>query len=395
MTRWQTNSSARFNSMKERNTHLITIGYAKQALVRGSREHKRMLAYTEMLGSLHVVVFTRREEGFQEPVREGKLSVYPTNSLARPLMLLDALLLGWRIVSTGRECSWIVSSQDPFEASFVGRILAFLRRLPHHVQLHGDNFSDNEWRSASLLNRFRYRWGLHVLRHASAIRVASERIRQSLIALGIKTSCITVLPIRPELERFLSMSHEAGDHDPFVFLAASRFSKEKDIPRMVRAFKEISGAFPRARLRLVGQGREEKTIRGLIDALGIQERVDIIPWTEAIEKEMEQADVFLLASRHEAYALTLVEAMAVGLPVITTDVGCVGEVVKDGVHGLVVREAGVASYAAAMTHMLENDEFRMRCSKNGRETAHKLAMQSEPEYVKAWVTAVSRASERV
>ncbi len=375
--------------MKNSNLNLITVGYARQALLPDSREFARFKMYARELRSLSVIVFTERSAEQQKPLRDGNLTIYPTNSRTRVGMLIDAYRIGRSIVQTDVKKSWMVSSQDPFETSLVGTGIARGGRARHHVQLHGDNFSDSTWRVESLLNRIRYWFGLSVLKKAERIRVVSERIKRSLVAIGIPETRITVLPIRPELERFLAASHTVGNHVPFIFLAASRFSPEKNLPLIVRAFASVHTQHPHTRLRLVGKGKEEPTIRALVARLGLTEVVSIVPWTDAIEPEMQCADVFLLASNHEAYALTLIEAMAVGLPLVTTDVGCVGEVVIHGTHGLVVPPQDEVAFAQALMRMVEDIEFRRACSVAGRQTAETLARRSQTEYVRAWVAALS------
>lgn len=379
----------------EEQKHIITIGYARQALIAGSREQERMLRYAEFLTSLDVIVFTHKRDGLESVVSNKNLTVHATNSVTRLGMLFDAYKIGRHILKKYQKKDCVVSSQDPFETSLVGRLLTFSTGVYHHVQLHGDNFSDTTWFRESILNRVRMWFGLYILKSSKSIRVVSERIKRSLIEKGINEARITVLPIRPELETFLNTPHTVGDHNPFVFLIASRFAPEKNIPLMLRAFAQISKLHPDVRLRIVGKGSEEQKIRSLIIELGITPRVIMVPWTESVENEMQNADVFLSASDHEAYGLTLLEAMAVGLPLITTDVGCVGEVVKDGVHGIVVPIRDEKSFVGAMERMITNKDLREACARAGREVARVIATTPNEEYAQEWVASLSSVIEAV
>jgi glycosyltransferase involved in cell wall biosynthesis len=99
--------------------------------------------------------------------------------------------------------------------------------------------------------------------------------------------------------------------------------------------------------------------------------------------------MLLVASEHEAYGLVLIEAMAVGIPIITTDVGCVGEVFKDGEHGVVVRTAGDAGYAAALRTLLADADMRRACGHRAKETAQTLSETvTSGAYVRTWVTSL-------
>jgi glycosyltransferase involved in cell wall biosynthesis len=378
---------------------LITIGYAKQALISGTREQVRMSQYAEKLTVLHIIVFTKKSDGYTKPVAFGKLMVHPTHSSLRIFMLYDAFMIGRRIIKQSPGSRWIVSSQDPFETSVVGRMLARILHVAHHVQLHGDNFSNNIWRSESLSNKIRYFFGLHILKTATHIRVVSERIKRSLIECGVQETRIIVLPIRPELESFLQVPYIVRKNEPYTFLFIGRLAPEKNIVRILEAFSMCMRSnhdMPQIRLRIVGKGPEEARLRAYTQKNNIEHLVEFVPWTENVPNEMAKADVFLLASKHEAYALTLIEAMAVGLPIITTDVGCVDEVVKDGIHGIVVYEDTIEAYAVALREMIQdNDDARVRYSEQGRNTARSIAMQSVEMYTNAWIQSLQESSRRV
>ena len=149
------------------------------------------------------------------------------------------------------------------------------------------------------------------------------------------------------------------------------------------------------KLTIVGDGEERANLVALVESLGISESVMFSSWTEGVQEEMSRADIFLLASRHEAYALTLIEAMAVGLPVITTDVGCVGEVVEDMVHGLVVRGESDEVYAEAIRELIQKPELQEQYGRAGRRRASEIGEGTQDEYVHAWVRSLTPREERV
>jgi glycosyltransferase involved in cell wall biosynthesis len=360
-----------------------------------------MGAYAVHLASFHIIVLTRREHGFKEEQHEGALHIYPTNSPSRAVMLWDAFTIGRKIIQEHKakqstpSSPIVISAQDPLEIGWLCQILALITQVHFHVQVHGDYFSSNGWVGNSLTRRLRRLVALTLLIHAPAIRVVSERIKVSLIARGVAARKITVLPIRPELEIFLSTTPSVHDVSVYTFLFIGRLAPEKDIPRIVRAFAQLHTKYPQTHLRIVGSGEEAQNVEALISEYDLRDAVTRLPWTEDVAGEMAKADVFLLASKHEAYALTLIEAMAVGVPLITTDVGCVGGVVKDGVHGLVVQESGTEAYFCAMERMVLEGTFRKQCGINGKATATLLATQSPETYVHEWVTSVSEAIDSV
>jgi glycosyltransferase involved in cell wall biosynthesis len=373
----------------------LTISLGRNILERGSRERERMRSYAKHLGALHIIVLTRKVHGYHEVQHEEQLYVYPTNSSSRFLMLWDALRIAMKIARHDRPLPLVISAQDPLEIGWLSWLLSWMQNTRLHIQVHGDYFSSNGWVGHSPLKWIRRAGALFLLRRAPSIRVVSERIRASLLARGVESERITVLPIRPELEMFLSTSHIVRDTPPYTFLYVGRLAPEKDIPRMLRAFALVHREYPQTKFRIVGEGSEKRSIESLIALHTLQDSVTIKPWTENVPSEMAEADIFLLASRHEAYALTLVEALAVGIPVVTTDVGCVGEVVKHGVHGIVVQGDDTQAYATAMKEMIENVELRKSCSQEGKKTARVLAEQTGEMYARAWVTQLSLRPEQV
>jgi glycosyltransferase involved in cell wall biosynthesis len=211
----------------------------------------------------------------------------------------------------------------------------------------------------------------------------------------VKADRITVLPIRPELETFLSKQAKKRDTEVHSFLFIGRLSPEKNIPRIIRAFSYLYQKHPDTRLSIVGDGPEKTKIESLIHEHHLEQVVVLKSWTEDVAEEMWSADIFLLASLHEAYGLTLIEAMAVGMPIVTTDVGCVGEIVQNGVHGIVVKETSDIAFRDAMERMLTDGLFRSLCAENGRKTTMSLAEGTSDAYARAWVTGVLRGCHQV
>lgn len=369
---------------------VLTISLGRNTLKHGSRERERMHLYAQYLNAFHVVVLTRKEHGFESVVHENNLYLYPTNSRSRIMMLWDAYVIGRRIAKQKRTESLVISAQDPLEMGWLCWFLSWIENTKLHIQVHGDYFNGEAWVGGSLARRLRRRAALVLLRRTPRIRVVSERIRKSLIQKGIASGKITVLPIRPEIESFLRTPHVFKENPPYTFLYVGRLVPEKNISRMLRAFAELHSEHPQTHFRIVGDGEENESITATVKSLGLQDSVSLVSWTENVPSEMAKADVFLLASKHESYGLVLVEAMATGLPIVTTDVGCVGEVVHDGVHGIVVSEDDVAVYAQAMERMVTDMEFRRSCGAEGRKTAQILARTTTDEYAETWVRVLTQ-----
>jgi glycosyltransferase involved in cell wall biosynthesis len=358
--------------------HVIAFSYAKRALVDGTRERLRMSAYASVLASFHVVVFTRANEGYEPFQKEGNLHLYATNSNSKIGMLVDAYKIGKEIITTEQNVSWVVSAQDPLVSSLVPLLLSRFRNAALHIQVHGDIFSAYFFAGDRLgfLKRWYATW---VLKRAKKIRVVSERIKSSLLARGIPNERIVVLPIQADIDQFLAVGEKRVYEAAAVtkFLYVGRLAPEKNIPLLLGAFTQAITEGMSGSLTLLGEGPQKIFLQKEVQRLGIEKQVQFLPWTDAVPAVMATADVLCLSSFHEGYGMVLFEAMATGLPVITTAVGAAGSLVIDGEVGRVVPVGNVAAYAEALLELAGDAQKRERFGRSGYRCVESLVLSQE------------------
>ncbi|MBP9051841.1 MAG: glycosyltransferase [Ilumatobacteraceae bacterium] len=152
---------------------------------------------------------------------------------------------------------------------------------------------------------------------------------------------------------------------PPVVGCAARLEDQKGIDLLLRAMAQI----PDARLVLVGDGDRRIALEQQAAELGITDRVDFVGWLPDARQQIASFDVFALASRDEAFPLTIVEAMLSGTPVVATDVGSVAEAVIDSVTGLLVPAGDVPALVVALRRMLDDAQLRDRLALAARSHA--------------------------
>jgi glycosyltransferase involved in cell wall biosynthesis len=150
----------------------------------------------------------------------------------------------------------------------------------------------------------------------------------------------------------------------FTFITAGRFSAQKNQKLMLRAFAAFLQRGHDANLVLLGKGEEEENLRALAQELGIRDRVDFAGFVVNVEDYLTNADVFLLSSDFEALPLALLEAMAAGLPIISTDVGGVRDIVTD--NGILVSPGDLEGMVRAMEELFQNRDVLSRMSEAGK-----------------------------
>jgi glycosyltransferase involved in cell wall biosynthesis len=195
--------------------------------------------------------------------------------------------------------------------------------------------------------------------HADAVVAVSDGVRQDLQQLsGQKVQPLVIH--NPVLPANLAVRMQAAvDHpwmnDPAleVVMSLSRLSPEKDIPMLLRAFATLAARRPQARLVIGGEGPQREALQRQIQTLGLIDRVALVGLLVNPFAWLARARVFALASQFEGFGNVLVEAMACGAAVVSTDCP-VGprEILADGRLGALVPVGDAVAMAAAMEQAL-------------------------------------------
>ncbi|PIR82464.1 hypothetical protein COU20_02400 [Candidatus Kaiserbacteria bacterium CG10_big_fil_rev_8_21_14_0_10_59_10] len=296
---------------------VLSIGSDRALFREGSAARVRAARYAETFGEMHVVVFSLRSHALAT-VHAGPLHLYPTNSRLKTLYVLDAARIARRLPAD------VVTVQDPFESGLVG--LLARRGKPLHVQLHTDPFAAQFRRS--FLNRIRTLVMPHVLARATRIRVVSERIARSLQATGYGQRAVpAVLPIYVDVARYRSAPSDAALKARFSafktkLLVVSRLEPEKNVKLAVSAFARVA---PRdACLIIVGEGSERSLLQSFAKECACDDRI-FFEGEGDPASYYKLADLVLVTSHYEGYGLVIIEALAAGTPVLSTDVGVARE----------------------------------------------------------------------
>ena len=152
-----------------------------------------------------------------------------------------------------------------------------------------------------------------------------------------------------DLDRFARPRLRAFDGAP-VIGAVGRLSEEKGHRYLIQAMPAVLRECPKARLVLVGYGALEGELRGRASSLGLDGSVTFTGEKDSAEM-LPSFDLFVQPSLYESQGLALLEAMAAGVPAIATDVGGVGDVVRDGETGLLVPSADPEALARAIVRL--------------------------------------------
>lgn len=225
-----------------------------------------------------------------------------------------------------------------FDSSVVGLLAARLARIPLCIFTGHHSLEVVESRRKVPLMIDRFCAGLL----AHKIIAPSEQMRRVLIDdVRVSAKKIAVIPYGFETSR-LALSEtarrkvrcELGLGDAPVFGAVGRLSWVKNYPVLLRAFARFNQEVPQARLLVVGGGPDEEPLRRLAGELRLLERVVFTGFRSDIVEVMGAIDVLVHSSLAESFGQVIVEALALGRPVVSTPVGISREVVVEGETGV-------------------------------------------------------------
>jgi glycosyltransferase involved in cell wall biosynthesis len=219
------------------------------------------------------------------------------------------------------------------------------------------------------LRRWR-RSTLPILNLCDAIVVPSEYLVRVFALFGLKASAIFNII---ELDKFAF--RERNQLRP-VFLSNRNLEPHYGVDCVLRAFARIQQQTPEASLTVVGDGSQREALEKLTTELNLQHtsftgRVE----HEQIYEHYTNADVFLNASRIDNQPLSILEAFACGLPVVTTNAGGIPDIVTDQKTGLVVAVDDCKTLAERATKLLCDRNMSITITKNAREECSKYTWE--------------------
>ncbi len=153
---------------------------------------------------------------------------------------------------------------------------------------------------------------------------------------------------------------------PFVYCAA-RLQKEKDIPTLIAAMRDVVVLHPEARCCIAGEGDQLPLLQRQIAECNLAAQVQLLGFRNDIPSLLRACDIFVLPSLAEPFGLVLLEAMALGKPVIATRAGGPPEIVEDGKTGLLIAPKNSAELAATISELITDREKRLAFGITGQE----------------------------
>jgi len=213
-----------------------------------------------------------------------------------------------------------------------------------------------------------------ILKMADEIIVPSGFLKDVFGKFGVETKII------PNIVDFNEFKYNAREKIKPNIIIARNLEKIYNIKCGILAFERIKKEFKEATLTILGSGSEEKFLKALVKELNI----DGIRFLGQIEykdipKLYEEADILLNPSLVDNMPISVLEAFAAGLPVVSTNVGGIPYIIEDGINGVLVKPDDFNEMASKVIELLKNPIWVSKIIQNGRKSAEKYTWEEIKE----------------
>ena len=347
--------------------------------------------------AIHVVLLSARlrDRGYEtilvkgtEAAAEGdmldfarELNVHPVvvPQLGREIRWWDDVLAFWKLLALIRRERPDIVHTHTAKAGMLGRVAAWLAGVPLVVHtFHGHVFQGYFSPGRTRLFVAIERW---LAGRTHRLVAVSARVREEIVARGVgRTVPFHVVPVGLDLRRFADCDPQRGELRSELGLSAgtplvgivARLVPIKRHEVFLAAAAAVASRLPTCRFLVVGDGERRAALEGIARELGIADHVRFLGWRRDLDRIYADLDVAVLTSANEGSPVSLIEAMASGVPVVGPRVGGVPDVIDHGTTGFIVSPGDAAPVAAAVLRLLDDAELRRKMSAAARERALRL-----------------------
>ena len=211
---------------------------------------------------------------------------------------------------------------------------------------------------ARFIQRYAFNHGVVPIGVATEVALSVERLfgiqECRVISNGIPTDRYA----RPQISRKEWRAREGFGDDDVLFVCVARFAPQKNHALLLKAFAQGPASDPNAHLVLVGEGVLRQQLEGQAKSLGLSRQVHFLGLRTDIPDVLGAMDVFVLSSDYEGNPLSVMEAMASGLPIVSTAAGGVPDLFENGKEDFLVQPGDVQGLSLSMISLLRNRELR-------------------------------------
>lgn len=309
-----------------------------------------------------VAIGTKDGDALKERLTGVGIRTIPLTTLGRDISVLKdirAFIDLWRILKSERPD--VLHLNSP-KAAGIGALAGQLLRIPHIIfTAHGWTWNEDRTPLQKLIIKI-FSWCTIILAH-STITISDRERDQALDLPFISSKKVTTIrngvPRSTPLPRHIAEERLGISFNPQVLTigAIGELHKNKGFEYLISGFATLTQSLP-VRLVIVGGGEERATLETLVASLGLSEKVFLVGAKENASELLSAFDIYTLSSIKEGLPYVLLEAGSAGIPIISTDVGGVREIIDDMHNGMLIKSRNSAEIASAISYLYEHKEVR-------------------------------------
>lgn len=202
------------------------------------------------------------------------------------------------------------------------------------------------------------------------IAISDNDKKKMIKYFKIKEDKIKVIYNGVEYDKLLPYQKKKGNseeslHKDFITLGTiGRFTYQKGQEILIEAFSKIYKRYNNVRLIIVGSGENEDSINRLIVSKNLQKNVFVEGYKENIYEYLKKLDIFILTSRFEGVPYVILEAMCIGVPIISTKVGGIDNVLENEIDAILTEKNDILDTERAMIKLIDNKDLRAKIVDN-------------------------------
>ncbi len=222
---------------------------------------------------------------------------------------------------------------------------------------------------------------------ANGVVFQTERNKRYFSSLIQKKSVIINNPISDEIELGIALNTPKDN----TIVTVGRLCEQKNQMMLIDAFKSISDQFVNFKLIIYGEGPYRQALENKIIELELGEKVFLPGQVKDIIKKISSANIFVLPSNFEGMSNALIEAMAIGLPVIVTNVSGSEELIVNGINGVIINKGDNVSLIREISRLLNDNEY---CDLLGTNAVKSASQLKSSTIIKKWYAFINRVMEQ-
>lgn len=302
---------------------------------------------------------------------------------------LRHLIYFWKLLRLAKKNDAVLAADSSFGAATIAALVCRLTGKKLLVRVTGDYAWEQgvqRFGVRDLIDTFqskKYGWRVSFLRWAQKFSVKSattviapsEYLRRLAIGWGADPEKVKVINNAVDLPQISEGGYSERSEEFYKIISAGRLVPWKGFEVLIEAVSELRSEIPEIKLIIIGSGPEESYLK----AISYKLKSDV-KFTGSISKDklverIENSNIFVLNTAYEGFSHQIVEAMSLGAPVITTNVGGNPEIIKDGENGLLVGYNDKEAIKNAILKLYRNKDLALRLAKKGAEDTKRYSVE--------------------